>query len=217
MYDDPAGARHHPAAFTQQLRTVRNELSHLASKPGHRFADFRSLVFSLIDTTAGYIARSALGSRARPVRAVLFDKTPDANWSLAWHQDRTIAVQQRADLPNFQRWTTKQGILHVEPPFEMLSGMITLRLHIDDVTKDNAPLIIAPGSHRFGLIAEDQVAHVLNQCGRENCLANAGDIWSYSTPILHASQASYAPEHRRVLQVDYSADDLPEPLQWLPV
>src|SRR5689334_13240 len=40
----------------------------------------------------GAIAKSMLGSRCRPVRAILFDKSAATNWALAWHQDRTIAV-----------------------------------------------------------------------------------------------------------------------------
>ena len=35
--------------------------------------------------------------------------------------------------------------------------------------------------------------------------------------ILHASNAAETPRRRRVLQIDYSADDLPGGLQWLGV
>ncbi|HEX5789674.1 MAG TPA: hypothetical protein VFY13_00915, partial [Luteolibacter sp.] len=28
----------------------------------------------------------------RPVRMILFDKTPEENWPVAWHQDLSIAV-----------------------------------------------------------------------------------------------------------------------------
>ena len=34
-----------------------------------------------------------LGERFFPVRGILFDKIPDANWKVPWHQDVTIAVQ----------------------------------------------------------------------------------------------------------------------------
>jgi hypothetical protein len=37
----------------------------------------------------GRCAAAILGATARPVRAILFDKTADNNWSVAWHQDRT--------------------------------------------------------------------------------------------------------------------------------
>ena len=56
-----------------------------------------------------------LGSGARPVRAILFDKTPAANWGLGWHQDRTIVVRERHDVPEFGPWSRKGELQHVEP------------------------------------------------------------------------------------------------------
>lgn len=106
---------------------------------------------------------------------------------------------------------------HVEPPFELLAGMVTLRVHLDDVPHGNAPLRIAPGSHREGRIPIERYDEVVQRYGVIECLADAGDIWLYATPILHASEASRILKRRRVLQVDYSADDLPEGLAWLGV
>jgi len=145
----------------------------------------------------------------------LFDKTPETNWALGWHQDRTIAVKQRVPVDGFGTWSVKSGMLHVEPPFELLSGMVTLRVHIDPVPADNAPLLIALGSHKLGRIAEEHVREVVRTCSTVACLAEPGDIWLYATPILHASEAAVAPVHRRVLQVDFSAGRLPGGLEWL--
>jgi len=39
------------------------------------------------------IATKVLRRKAKPVKAILFDKTPDANWYVTWHQDTTIAVK----------------------------------------------------------------------------------------------------------------------------
>lgn len=36
-------------------------------------------------------ARSDLGQQALPFRATLFDKSPDSNWLIVWHQD-SVAV-----------------------------------------------------------------------------------------------------------------------------
>jgi hypothetical protein len=58
----------------------------------------------------GAVAASVLGPTCRPVRAILFDKTPATNWSLAWHQDRTIVVTERADVNGFGPWTVKHGL-----------------------------------------------------------------------------------------------------------
>lgn len=95
--------------------------------------------------------------------------------------------------------------------------MITLRVHLDDVTPDNAPLLIAPGSHKLGQVRESEVDAVVARSGVHVCLANAGDVWLYATPILHASAAATEPDRRRVLQIDFSADSLPEGLSWLGV
>jgi hypothetical protein len=161
------------------------------------------------------VAASVLGEAARPVRAILFDKTPSTNWGLPWHQDRTIVVTRRVEVEGFGPWTVKSGLLHVAPPFDLLAGMVTLRVHLDAVSETNAPLLIAPGSHRLGQIPEGEVPSVVERCGIATCFAEAGDIWLYSTPILHCSEAARVPAHRRVLQVDFAASDLPGGLAWL--
>ena len=170
------------------------------------------------------LSPSALGSEparllsgARAVRAILFDKSEAANWALGWHQDRTIAVAARADVPGFGPWSVKSGMPHVEPPFALIERMVTIRVHLDPVDQDNAPLLVAPGSHRFGRIPEARLSEIVRRCGTATCLARRGDIWLYATSILHASAAATRPARRRVLQVDYSADPLPAPLQWLGV
>jgi phytanoyl-CoA dioxygenase PhyH len=161
------------------------------------------------------VAASVLGEASQPVRAILFDKTASANWGLPWHQDRTIAVSQRVEVAGFGPWTVKSGLLHVAPPFDVLAGMVTLRVHLDPVPETNAPLLIAPGSHRLGQIPLSELKSVVQKCGTAACLAEAGDIWVYSTPIVHSSEAARDPVHRRVLQVDFAVGDLPGGLRWL--
>lgn len=163
----------------------------------------------------GITAASILGPDCRAVRAILFDKTSANNWSLAWHQDRTIAVERRINVEGFGSWTIKAGLQHTEPPFEILANMITLRVHLDDVQLNNAPLLVAPGSHRLGRILDERIRETVSRCGSVACLAKAGDIWVYATTILHASEAAKEPARRRVLQLDYAIGDLPSGLRWL--
>ncbi|HEU0043237.1 phytanoyl-CoA dioxygenase family protein [Sphingomonas sp.] len=167
------------------------------------------------DSPVGRIAAATLGEDAKPVRAVLFDKTPGTNWALGWHQDRTIAVRARHDLPGWGPWSLKAGIQHVEPPFALIEHMVTLRIHLDAVPADNAPLLIAPRSHQLGRLTEREIESVVARCGTAACLAGRGDVWAYATPIVHASAASSGHARRRVLQVDYASQPLPEPLDWL--
>lgn len=115
----------------------------------------------------------------------------------------------------FGPWTIKDGMTHVAPPFPLLAEMVTLRIHLDPVPENNAPLLIVRGSHHRGLIAETAVAGVVEEREIAICLASVGDIWCYATPILHASEASTYTGRRRVLQVDYSTSHLPDGLEWL--
>lgn len=161
------------------------------------------------------IAKHHLSLKARPVRAVLFDKTAKSNWAVGWHQDRTIVVRAKCDAPGFGPWSKKAGQHHVEPPFDIISRMLTLRAHLDDCGLDNAPLKIAPGSHRLGRVPSGKIVKTVLNLGEAVCEAEAGDVWLYVTSILHASDAARRPTRRRVLQIDYSCDPLPGDLEWL--
>jgi len=211
------GAQHVPAAVLPWIEEIGDALRDLPSgQAGVRIHDIEPLRCILaVKGPIGAVAAKFLGPQCRPVRAILFDKTAATNWSLAWHQDRTICVKQRIDVDGYGAWTTKSGMQHVAPPFELLARMITLRVHLDDVPAGNAPLLIAPGSHAAGRVPITDYDAVVDRCGIHACLASAGDIWVYATPILHASEAADVTGHRRVLQIDYAAEDLPGGLAWL--
>jgi hypothetical protein len=188
----------------------------LAGQSGFRVFD-RAEVSAVLGP-AGSIGRCAaaiLGAAARPVRAILFDKTAGTNWAVPWHQDRTIAVHARHDIPGFGPWSVKAGVVHVEPPFDIIERMITIRAHLDDCAEDNAPLLIAPGSHRLGRVAARRAAEIAQELGQATCRAEAGDLWVYATAIVHASERAQIPRRRRVLHVDYANGPLPGGLEWL--
>ena len=217
MQLDPDGAQLFPGAFGgAEVAALLGLFSVLgAGRPGARLAATDGLCVPLGPADA--IAATLLGPAARAVGAKLFDKSPSRNWSLGWHQDRTIPVRERRDVRGFGQWTLKGGIPHCVPPFGLLERSLTLRIHLDPVGEDNGPLLVAPGSHRLGSVAEADIAAVVGRCGTCACLAEAGDVWAYATPILHASDRSRCSTRRRVLQILYSADALPGGLDWLGV
>ena len=55
------------------------------------------------------IVEPILGSTARIVRGIYFDKHKDANWKVAWHQDLTIAVPERFEVDGYGPWSIKEG------------------------------------------------------------------------------------------------------------
>ena len=103
------------------------------------------------------LVEPVLGQGCFPVRGILFDKTPDANWNVVWHQDLSIAVREKREVPGFGPWSEKAGIVHVQPPVAVLERMLTVRLHLDDCDAGNGPLQVLPGTHQDGRLSADEV------------------------------------------------------------
>jgi ectoine hydroxylase-related dioxygenase (phytanoyl-CoA dioxygenase family) len=162
-------------------------------------------------------AEAAVGSGALAVRGILFDKSPDANWKVIWHQDLTIAVRDRADVPGFGPWTEKEGVPHVQPPVELLEQMVAVRLHLDDCTSENGPVRVIPGSHRGGRLSGAQIDAMKASMPEVECLVPRGGILAFHSLLLHASSAARLPIHRRVIHIEYVSQawaQLPGGLRW---
>jgi phytanoyl-CoA dioxygenase PhyH len=99
-----------------------------------------------------------LGTECFAVRGILFNKTPNSNWKVVWHQDRTIAVRERKDSPHFGPWTVKAGVPHVQPPVTVMAKMVAIRLHLDESHERNGPLRVVPGSHQAGCLSAEEIA-----------------------------------------------------------
>jgi len=160
------------------------------------------------------LVASHLGDSAFPVRGLFFDKIPGANWEVGWHQDLSIAVAERMDVPGFSGWSVKQGVVHVQPPAIVLENMLTLRLHLDDCDADNGPLRVLRGSHRHGRLTDEQISQLKHECEEVTCIVPAGGVLMMRPLLLHASSPAKMPRHRRVIQLEYAAQPLPSPLRW---
>ena len=154
-----------------------------------------------------------LGNSARVVRGIFFDKQPTANWKVPWHQDVTIAVRNRLDLPDYHPWSIKGGIHHVQPPVAILEQMLTVRIHLDKTDKSNGSLKVIPGSHCDGKLNGGAIDK-WKQIDSTICTCEPGGILLMRPLLLHASSAAIAPSHRRVIHLDYAGCNLPEGLEW---
>ncbi len=160
------------------------------------------------------IARHVLGANARPVKAILFDKIDSANWKVAWHQDVTISVRERIDVPGFGPWSIKHNVQHVQPPAEILERMVTLRIHLDPCNSDNGALKVLPGSHRTGIRSHHEISALKSSVEPEVAEVPKGGVLVMRPLLIHSSSPSLKPSHRRVVHIDYSADDLAGGLEW---
>ena len=160
------------------------------------------------------LIRPHLPEEPLPVRAIYFDKSPDANWLVAWHQDLTLTVRARADVPGFGPWSTKDGVPHVQPPVELMQQMLSVRLHLDDADAENGALRVLPGSHRLGRLSSERIQELRAQGSEVVCALSAGDAFLMRPLLLHASGRSTKASHRRVLHLEYAGFKLPSGLQW---
>ncbi len=161
------------------------------------------------------LVASIIGTDGRAVRGIFFDKTPGANWPVAWHQDLSLAVSEKCEVSGWGNWSMKAGVQHVQPPADILERMVTLRIQLDDNGADNGALRVLPGSHRLGRIKADRItalrAEILEHC----CVAPAGSALAMKPLILHASSAAKNPAHRRVIHIEFAPEDLlPSELHW---
>ena len=144
-----------------------------------------------------------------PVRSIYFDKSPEANWLVSWHQDLTLALRSRAEVPGFGPWSVKDGVPHVQPPVGLLEQMLTVRLHLDDADESNGALRVLPGSHRLGRLSSGQIQGLRVQQADVLCTVPAGDALLMRPLLLNASGRSTRQRHRRVLHIEYAAFTLP--------
>jgi hypothetical protein len=153
-----------------------------------------------------------LGPRA--VRGLLFNKLAEANWAVPWHQDLTIAMRQRREAPGFGPWSVKDGVVHVQPPDEVIARMLAVRIHLDDAVAENGALRVIPGSHREGRLTPEAIGRWTTSRDAVIIQAPAGSALLMRPHLLHASSAAERPAQRRVIHLEYSADVLPFGLEW---
>jgi ectoine hydroxylase-related dioxygenase (phytanoyl-CoA dioxygenase family) len=155
-----------------------------------------------------------LGREHFPVKGLFFDKNGNTNWKVPWHQDLTIAVKERIDSIGFGPWTVKDGIIHVQAPGEVLEGILTVRIHLDNCTTSNGALRVLPGTHSLGRIRQTDLEGAF--AGREEhvCEIGSGGVLLMRPLLIHASSASTNLLHRRVIHLEFASTSLPNGLQW---
>jgi hypothetical protein len=153
-----------------------------------------------------------LGPAFGLVRVLFFDKPPEQSWALPWHKDTTIAVRDnRRPSTRFAKPTRKAGVPHVDAPADVLETMLTARIHLDDVTEENGPLKVIPGSHRSGK------ALLLETAPPRSILARRGDVLLMRPLLAHCSNRSRpgTDRHRRILHLEFAAAPaLPDGFAW---
>jgi hypothetical protein len=199
-----------PAGLTAtETKTLLHDLSH-APAPGGR-AGIRHILRrpSIASVARDFrflgIAQAILGAEAFPFRATLFDKSPERNWLIAWHQDTALPLRERREIAGWGPWSLKDGIVYAHAPAAALRQIVALRIHLDESTSQNGPLRVLPGTHRLGVLSDDQIHRLSTQVTEVSCGVPCGGVLAMSPLLVHSSSKSRTADARRVLHVEYAA------------
>jgi ectoine hydroxylase-related dioxygenase (phytanoyl-CoA dioxygenase family) len=179
-----------------QVRRTRAGARHLMAQP--------SIAALAHDSRLLNLAREILNGDAVPFRVTLFDKSPDANWLVVWHQDTALPLTQRGEIAGWGPWSVKEGIHYAHAPAHALERVVALRLHLDDSTAHNGPLRVIPGTHRRGVLSDDAVAQLAPQSSPADCFVPQGGVLAMHPLLIHSSSKSQSDAPRRVLHIEYA-------------
>ena len=166
----------------------------------------------LLNSRLKDVISTVFGSDYFVVKSIYFDKPAASNWFVAYHQDLTISVDQKSDIQNFGPWTVKQNQFAVQPPLQILENIYTIRIHLDETNKDNGALKVVPQSHSKQIYRPETINWETET--ETICNVNKGGIMIMKPLLLHSSGRTINNGRRRVIHIEFSSAQLPEPLQW---
>lgn len=155
----------------------------------------------------------AMDEKAFLVKAIFFNKPPEANWYVTWHQDRAINVQEKLETEGYTGWTQKNEVISVLPPAEVNHNCFSIRLHLDETTEANGALKVLPGSHKKPLTDEEIQLISANSVPVITEMLPGG-VHLMKPLLLHASAKSKSQKQRRVIHLEFASVELAEGLQW---
>lgn len=155
------------------------------------------------------IGRQILGEGAFPFRATLFDKSTRANWLVVWHQDTALPLRERRETPGWGPWSAKDGMHYAHAPASALEQVVALRVHLDDSTNENGPLRVLPGTHKLGVLTDEQIHFLSQRVAEVECSVPCGGVLAMRPLIVHASSKARNEMPRRVLHIEYASAHTP--------
>ena len=198
-----------PAFFGEQIissltRSIEDS-GHSRSRAGMRGAmQIRAVHEIACDPNLLGLANSALGGQAVPLRATYFDKSPDSNWLVVWHQDTALPVRNRREVKGWGPWSVKEGVLCAHAPASALEQVVAIRIHLDDSTAENGSLRVLPSTHTLGVLSDDDIQELAGNTNPYECHVPAGGLLLMRPLLVHAS-SKVSRGSRRVLHIEYTS------------
>lgn len=151
---------------------------------------------------------------AQIIKSIYFDKPPNANWIVNWHQDLTINVEGKTEKEHFKNWRFLKNRTVVQPPLEILKNIFTIRIHLDKCTQKNGALQVVSDSHKNGVVNLTDKISDLNSI-KKVCEVDNGGILIMKPLLFHSSRRTENQKNRRVIHIEFSDTILPKGMKWL--
>ena len=174
----------------------------------HSIPAIKSLIFNNKFTN---FIKEQLGIEYFLIKAIYFDKPPDSNWIVPWHQDLMIVSNYKKEVKGFSKWRLKNDNYYVQPTIDYLENIVTIRLHLDDCTIENGALKIIAGSHKNGVNQKldfDKEKSII-------CEVKKGGALVMKPLTYHASKRTENNQNRRVIHLEFASKELPEGMDYL--
>jgi ectoine hydroxylase-related dioxygenase (phytanoyl-CoA dioxygenase family) len=97
----------------------------------------------------------------------------------------------------------KDNVIYAHAPAAILSGVLALRLHLDDSGADNGPLRVLPRTHTLGVLSDENMLTLASEISPVECLTGLGGVLAMRPLLVHASSKSRSERPRRVLHIEY--------------
>ena len=146
------------------------------------------------------------------VKAIYFDKPKNFNWFVSYHQDISITVNEKIPTEGYSKWTSKHSQIGVIPPESILENIFTIRIHLDETDKTNGALRVIPKSHLNGI---QNVKEITSTKKNEVlCPVRKGHAMLMKPLTFHASSKSEMTNRRRVIHLEFTSQNLKDPIRW---
>ncbi len=193
--------------------------AHLDAMNGHLPGDRTLLDARWCRDLARHLASHPLLANLLPrehvaVQCTYFEKSLLQNWLVPLHQDLSVPVAEKVAHTALTGWSRKGDQVFVQPPAALLELLIAVRLHLDDCSCDDGPLMVVPGSHRQGRLNSHQASAARDRDGTVACEVARGAALVFHPLLLHASSKATGQSRRRVLHFLFAPKVPPFGLRW---
>ena len=121
-----------------------------------------------------------------------------------WHQDTALPLLEKKELDGWGPWSLKDGVTYVHAPASALEQILAVRLHLDDSNLNDGPLRVLPGTHRSGVLTDDQMRQLSETVDSVDCTVPRGGAVLMRPLVVHASSKSTCEEPRRVIHIEFA-------------